>query len=194
MLFVVFRLVRIKSFYTGGVIAEMKKHTYLKLDSLPAPKASLARCVFYVFVATIDLVFLVLSLLLCNGELTVVQIGTVAKLGATSSCRLVLFFEFLACHDDFVQLRRHLTLDNHSFKSQMTNPFVSRRDVLPMLIGVHEMVCTIAVTICLLTIIDERACSGDIAVIASISTAISYLKFIACVYKSYLRCNRKDPE
>lgn len=170
----------------------MKQRAYRRLNRVSGPRATVGRWTTYVTCAVADLVFFTLALILCGEETNIVKLWLIYKCVGATLFRVFMLFEYLEYHLTFAELRKQFSLKDHRFESQMTDPFVPRHDYVSLIFGTFEATCALGMTFAMVGTRNDRTCHS-MFLVAVASTALTYLKWIVCFYKSCFGCRRSHP-
>lgn len=171
---------------------DTRKVSYQALNRLSGPKTTMGRWTSYTIGAVTDITFLALAFVSCKGELNPPKLWLIVKSIGATVFRFLMLFEYLDNHITFVELRKHLSMGDHRFKSQMTDPFVPRYDYVSLIAGTFEAACALGTTNAIANATDVHKC--HLLILAAVgSSVLTYFKWIVSVYKSCLRCRRRLP-
>ena len=169
----------------------MNRYLYQPLNRVSGPKASKSQWVLYLLYTLVDVTFLVLALVVCNGRASRVKWWLLVKSVGTVVFRLVLFLEFIAHLVAYLEFRSRLARSEYRLKHYWTDPSVPRYDWLPILFATFEVVCLFgmisALTSPTVTQSSSSSCHAMILT-AAICTAFTLVKYVTCIYTSCLQC------
>lgn len=171
---------------------DTRKVSYQALNRLSGPRTTVGRWTSYTICTVADITFLALAFVSCKGEPNPPKLWVIVKSIGAAVFRFLMLFEYLDHHITFVELRKHLTIGDHRFKSQMTDPFVPRYDYASLIAGTFEAACALGTTNAIANATNVHKC--HLLILAAVgSSTLTYLKWIVSVYKSCLRCRRRFP-
>lgn len=165
---------------------------YQRLNQVSGPRSSVGRFVLYSLCFVVDLVFLALAIFACSGKLDPVRLWLLVKVTGTIIFRIFFIIEFLDCRLSYLELR-NLTLKERRLKSQVADPFVPGYDTAPLILGLFELTCSFRLLVALMGDTSDRTCHV-LKAIAWTSIVLTFLKYVAYVYRSCLQCRRSGPE
>lgn len=171
----------------------MTRNTYRPLNSLSGPKASKSRWGLYILYTFVDLTFLVLPLVLCRGQMTRVKWWLLVKTSGALVYRFVLLLEFAATLATYIELVNRLKTQDYRLGHQMFDPSVPGHHPLPFIYAAFEVVCVFGTILALTNSEAIRTCSY-MTLTAAISTTISLVKYVTCIYRGCFQCRRSDQE
>lgn len=153
----------------------------------------MGRWTLYALSTVVDLTFLLLALQLCNGEVSPVRVWLLVKSAGAMGFRCLLFLEFAANLSRYLELRNRLAARDYRLKHQLIDPTTPWYDWLPFIFAVFEVACVFGTTKALLSRADRQPCHSMVLA-ASTSTAITFFKYVTCIYAGCLQCCRRDQE
>lgn len=171
----------------------MTRKTYRPLNSLSGPKASKSKWILYIFHTLVDLTFLVLPLVLCHGQMSRVKWWLLVKTTGALVYRFVLLLEFAATLATYMELVNRLKTQDYRLGHQIFDPSIPGHHPLPFIYGAFEVVCIFGTIMALTNSKDIRACSY-MTITVAISTTISLVKYVTCIYRGCLQCRRGEQE
>ena len=169
-----------------------RKVSYQALNRLSGPRTTMGRWISYTICTVADITFLALAFVSCKSEPNPTKFWLIVKSIGATIFRFLLLFEYLDHHITFVELRKHLSIGDHRFKPQMTDPFVPQYDYVSLIAGTFEVACALGTTNAIANATSVYNCR--LLILAAVgSSALTYLKCIVSVYKACLGCRRRFP-